>query len=118
MMESVLYSVKDIMKIMEISSATAYRIASTLNSELRNMKNEKGAGYYTFGSKVYSKYFKERLYDNRFLKTEKIQECLKIKKHEAQKIVMIAKQELTEKGYLFVKGRVPERYFLEKLYKQ
>ena len=111
----ILYDIKDISDILQISIPTAYKVVKCLNDDLSKKKNKYGDNYYTFGAKIYSKYFVERFYDNKFLKIKQIMEKLEIKEFEAKKIWKKSKKELLEKGYLIIKGRVPEKFLMEKI---
>lgn len=111
----ILYDIEDIKKILKISSSTAYRVINELNVELKNKKNKYGNNYHIFGSKIYSKYFKERYYDIKFLKINEIKEKLNIKDYEARELSLKIKLEIKEKGYLYIRGRIPEKYLMEKI---
>lgn len=50
------YCAEDLMVLLEISKASAYRIIKKLNTELSSM------GYITLGGKVSKKYFDEKYY--------------------------------------------------------
>ena len=92
--ETVILSPRDIMKILNISLQTAYKI---------------------FRAKIYRKYFYERYNGKKFLKIKEIEKKFKIKEWEAKKISSDIKKELEEKGFKVIKGRVSEEYLLEKM---
>lgn len=49
-----------------------------------------------------------------FLRVEDVQEILEIKKDTAYAVIRKLNQQLKDKGYEIVRGRVNKRYFLEK----
>lgn len=52
---------------------------------------------------------------NSFYRCEDIKKILHIKESKAYKIMHTLNKELEEKGYITVSGRVPKKYFHERL---
>lgn len=53
---------------------------------------------------------------NIFFDAEDVATMLKISKPTAYRIIRQLNNELKEKGYIIVAGRVPKKYFSEKMY--
>lgn len=53
---------------------------------------------------------------NTFMRVDEVAQELGVSKSYAYKIVRMLNDELREKGYLTIAGRVSKKYFLEKLY--
>lgn len=54
--------------------------------------------------------------NNTFMKVEEVAEILGISKSYAYKIVQKLNDELKEKGFLTISGRVHKKYFMERVY--
>lgn len=54
--------------------------------------------------------------DNRFLRVEEVARCMDISIPTAYKVIRRLNDELREKGYLTISGRVSRAYFEKKLY--
>ncbi|MBD5110983.1 MAG: helix-turn-helix domain-containing protein [Ruminococcaceae bacterium] len=54
--------------------------------------------------------------NNTFIKVEEVAEILGISKSYAYKIVRQLNNELKEKGFLTISGRVTKTYFMERIY--
>ncbi|MCM1167951.1 MAG: helix-turn-helix domain-containing protein [Ruminococcus sp.] len=54
--------------------------------------------------------------NNTFIKVEEVAEILGISKSYAYKIVRQLNNELKEKGFLTISGRVNKTYFMERVY--
>ena len=54
--------------------------------------------------------------DNRFLRVEEVARCMDISIATAYKVIRRLNDELREKGYLTISGRVSRAYFEKKLY--
>ena len=50
-----------------------------------------------------------------FIGNKEIQEVIGCKATKAWKLISQLNEELSKKGYITVKGRVPRRYFMERL---
>lgn len=118
-MKKMILNPSDVSKIMDISINTAYRIVRELNKEMEeiNEKREKRGErpYVLFNKKIYAKYFSERYYGEKFLKIKEIEERFNLKEWEAKEISFNIKKELIENGFKFIKGRIPEKYLMEKM---
>ena len=104
----VVFSPEDLIVVAGISLQTAYKIIKELNHELEEInKKEK---------KILIKFFRERYYDEKFLTINDLEKKFKIKEWEAKEIHSTIKKELVAKGFKFIKGRIPEKAVLEKIY--
>lgn len=56
--------------------------------------------------------------DSLFLKVEDVAELLEVSKPFAYKLIRELNQELKDKGYVTIAGRVSKQYFEEKIYGQ
>ena len=54
--------------------------------------------------------------NNTFLKVEEVAEMLDVSKSYAYKVVRQLNDELKEKGFLTISGRVNKAYFMERVY--
>ena len=54
--------------------------------------------------------------NNSFIKVEEVAKELEISKSYAYKIVKKLNDELKEKGFLTISGRVNKKYFMERMY--
>ena len=52
----------------------------------------------------------------KFIKADEVAEMLEISKAHAYKIIRQLNDELEEKGFITISGRVSRQYFLERLY--
>ena len=84
--ETVILSPRDIMKILNISLQTAYKIINELNIELeeinRKRKSEGKLPYIIFRAKIYRKYFYERYNGKKFLKIKEIEKRMGSKENK------------------------------------
>ena len=62
MTDSIFMRVDEVMELLDISRATAYKIMREMNSELKAM------GYVTVSGRVSRKYFNEKFYSNNIIK--------------------------------------------------
>lgn len=53
---------------------------------------------------------------DRFIRVEEVMELLQIGQTTAYKIIRDLNNELKKKGYIVVMGRVPRKYFEERIY--
>ena len=52
----------------------------------------------------------------KYLSVEEVKELLQVGESKAYSIIRELNKELSEKGYLTVRGKVPEKYLLERFY--
>ena len=112
----IVFSPEDLIVIARISLPTAYKIIKELNCELEQINKKKNKSYIIFRAKVWRKFFRERYYDEKFLKISDLEKKFKIKEWESNEIYSTIKKELTKKGFKQIKGRIPEKAVLEKIY--
>ena len=117
--EKTLFTANDISLLLNITPQTSYKIINELNEEMKKINKErKKEGlieWIIFTHKVYKKYFAERYYGLDFLSYKKISENYDLKEYEVNEFCKNIKKELKQKGYKFVKGRIPKEYILQKL---
>ena len=117
--EKTLFTANDISSLLNITPQTSYKIINELNEEMKKINKErKKEGlieWIIFTHKVYKKYFAERYYGLDFLSYKKISENYDLKEYEVNEFCKNIKKELIQKGYKFVKGRIPKEYILQKL---
>ena len=117
--EKTLFTANDISLLLNITPQTSYKIINELNEEMKKINKErKKEGlieWIIFTHKVYKKYFSERYYGLDFLSYKKISENYDLKEYEVNEFCKNIKKELKQKGYKFVKGRIPKEYILQKL---
>ena len=53
---------------------------------------------------------------NNYYSVTEVQEILDVSKSKAYEIIRIFNDELKEKNYLVLRGKVPKKYFNEKIY--
>lgn len=58
----------------------------------------------------------EQMTNNTFMRVDEVAEILGISKSYAYKIVKKLNDELKEKGFLTISGRVNKKYFMERVY--
>lgn len=54
--------------------------------------------------------------NNNFLEVTDIMDILKVQKSKAYKIIRQLNDELEEKGYFVLQGKVPKKYFEQRIY--
>ena len=52
----------------------------------------------------------------KYMGVEEVKQVLQIKDSKAYAVIRILNAELAQKGYLTVRGKVPEKYLLERFY--
>lgn len=52
----------------------------------------------------------------KYLGVDDVQELLHVKKGKAYEVIRTLNAELQKKGYLTIRGKVPEKYLLERFY--
>lgn len=112
----VVFSPEDLIVVARISLQTAYKIIKELNQELEEINKKEKKSYIIFRAKIWRKFFRERYYDEKFLTINDLEKKFKIKEWEAKEIHSVIKKELLERGFRFIKGRIPEKAVLEKIY--
>ncbi|BBM45175.1 hypothetical protein [Leptotrichia trevisanii] len=112
----VVFSPEDLIIVAGISLQTAYKIIKELNQELEEINKKEKKSYIIFRAKIWRKFFRERYYDEKFLTINDLEKKFKIKEWEAKEIHSTIKKELLERGFRFIKGRIPEKAVLEKIY--
>lgn len=112
----VVFSPEDLIVVARISLQTAYKIIKELNQELEEINKKEKKNYIIFRAKIWRKFFRERYYDEKFLTINDLEKKFKIKEWEAKEIHSVIKKELLERGFRFIKGRIPEKAVLEKIY--
>ncbi len=112
----VVFSPEDLIIVAGISLQTAYKIIKELNHELEEINKKEKKNYIIFRAKIWRKFFRERYYDEKFLTINDLEKKFKIKEWEAKEIHSTIKKELVAKGFKFIKGRIPEKAVLEKIY--
>ena len=112
----VVFSPEDLIVVARISLQTAYKIIKELNQELEEINKKEKKSYIIFRAKIWRKFFRERYYDEKFLTINDLEIKFKIKEWEAKEIHSVIKKELLERGFRFIKGRIPEKAVLEKIY--
>ena len=112
----VVFSPEDLIVVARISLQTAYKIIKELNQELEEINKKEKKSYIIFRAKIWRKFFRERYYDEKFLTISDLEKKFKIKEWEAKEIHSVIKKELLERGFRFIKGRIPEKAVLEKIY--
>ena len=112
----VVFSPEDLIVVARISLQTAYKIIKELNQELEEINKKEKKSYIIFRAKIWRKFFRERYYDEKFLTINDLEKKFKIKEWEAKEIPSVIKKELLERGFRFIKGRIPEKAVLEKIY--
>lgn len=110
------FSPEDLIIAADISLPTAYKIIKELNYELEEINKKEKKSYIIFRAKIWRKFFRERYYDEKFLTINDLEKNFKIKEWEAKEIYSIIKKELIAKGFKLIKGRIPEKAVLEKIY--
>jgi len=55
--------------------------------------------------------------DNKFIRAEEVAQELSVSKPYAYKLIRQLNEELREKGFITITGRVNRRYFYERLYR-
>ena len=116
MHSDVVFSPEDLIVVARISLQTAYKIIKELNQELEEINKKEKKSYIIFRAKIWRKFFRERYYDEKFLTINDLEIKFKIKEWEAKEIHLAIKKELLAKGFRFIKGRIPEKAVLEKIY--
>ncbi len=116
MHSDVVFSPEDLIIVAGISLQTAYKIIKELNQELEEINKEEKKSYIIFRAKIWRKFFRERYYDEKFLTINDLEKKFKIKEWEAKEIHSTIKKELLARGFRFIKGRIPEKAVLEKIY--
>lgn len=53
---------------------------------------------------------------NNYYSVTEVQEILDVSKSKAYEIIRVFNEELKEKNYLVLRGKVPKKYFNEKIY--
>ena len=112
----VVFSPEDLIVVAIISLQTAYKIIKELNQELEEINKKEKKSYIIFRAKIWRKFFRERYYDEKFLTINDLEKKFKIKEWEAKEIHSVIKKELLARGFRFIKGRIPEKAVLEKIY--
>lgn len=112
----VVFSPEDLIVVARISLQTAYKIIKELNQELEEINKKEKKSYIIFRAKIWRKFFRERYYDEKFLTINDLEKKFKIKEWEAKEIHSVIKKELLARGFRFIKGRIPEKAVLEKIY--
>ena len=112
----VVFSPEDLIVVARISLQTAYKIIKELNQELEEINKKEKKSYIIYRAKIWRKFFRERYYDEKFLTINDLEKKFKIKEWEAKEIHSVIKKELLERGFRFIKGRIPEKAVLEKIY--
>ena len=112
----VVFSPEDLIVVAKISLQTAYKIIKELNQELEEINKKEKKSYIIFRAKIWRKFFRERYYDEKFLTINDLEKKFKIKEWEAKEIHSVIKKELLARGFRFIKGRIPEKAVLEKIY--
>lgn len=112
----VVFSPEDLIVVARISLQTAYKIIKELNQELEEINKKEKKSYIIFRAKIWRKFFREKYYDEKFLTINDLEKKFKIKEWEAKEIHSVIKKELLERGFRFIKGRIPEKAVLEKIY--
>ena len=116
MHSDVVFSPEDLIVVARISLQTAYKIIKELNQELEEINKKEKKSYIIFRAKIWRKFFRERYYDEKFLTINDLEKKFKIKEWEAKEIHSTIKKELLARGFRFIKGRIPEKAVLEKIY--
>lgn len=116
MHSDVVFSPEDLIIVAGISLQTAYKIIKELNQELEEINKKEKKSYIIFRAKIWRKFFRERYYDEKFLTINDLEKKFKIKEWEAKEIHSTIKKELLARGFRFIKGRIPEKAVLEKIY--
>ena len=112
----VVFSPEDLIVVARISLQTAYKIIKELNQELEEINKKEKKSYIIFRAKIWRKFFRERYYDEKFLTINDLEKKFKIKEWEAKEIHSVIKKELLARGFRFIKGIIPEKAVLEKIY--
>jgi transcriptional antiterminator len=60
---------------------------------------------------------KKKMKNKLFLNVDEVMNLLEVSKYKAYDIISKLNEELEEKGYLIIKGKIPTTYFMERFYK-
>ena len=121
---TIFMDVQEVMKIVGFSERGAYRLISKLNEEMEEM------GYITVRGRVNRIFLAEKMYleqsekvlkrerlsDSIFMRAVEVETFLGVSRGEAYRIIKKLNDELKEKGYLVIAGRINRHYLEQRTY--